>query len=119
VILSDLRLVEPSPGPDAVRCSVCGLWTEQGWHRKPSENFNAWDIMRGGGFCEWCWAMLKQRPFRLHAWLGTQGRVDDELTSLGVGYDRSRHHWSAGESRARALSSSTDGLLRWRRRQGS
>lgn len=69
--LSALRPWPALPGPDAGDCSVCGRSTEQGHRREPSESFNAWDIVRAreAFFCEWCWAMLKHRPFRLHSWL--------------------------------------------------
>jgi len=69
--LSDLHVAPALAGTESGVCSVCGLETESGHTRQPSESFNAWDLVRGGFFCEWCWGMLKHRPIRLHSWVAT------------------------------------------------
>jgi hypothetical protein len=75
--LSDLRLLPPLLGSAVVRCRICGLETERGWAVAPSEAFNAWDIVRSGepGFCEWCWALLKDPRTRKQSWLGRPGEI--------------------------------------------
>lgn len=73
--LSDLRPWPAVPGSERGTCCVCGRDTERGHRREPSESFNAWDVVRGGTFCEWCWAMLKHRPFRMHSWVAGRDGV--------------------------------------------
>jgi hypothetical protein len=77
VRLSDLQLIPPLPGTAACVCLICDRETDRGWIVSPSENFNAWDIVRDetGRFCEWCWAMLKTPACRKKSWIGTPGQI--------------------------------------------
>jgi hypothetical protein len=65
-------------GRDRCRCLVCGVDTDRGWVRPPSDAFNAWDIVHAerGAFCEWCWALLKDPRTRKLSWIGRPGRIE-------------------------------------------
>lgn len=73
--LSDLHLLPPLCGSDALTCAICGRSTSCGWAQEPSDVFSSWDTVRGCGFCEWCWALLKDGSTRRLSWIGTEGQL--------------------------------------------
>jgi len=66
---------KPTPGTAPGTCYICGRETQVGWAEAPSGTFTAWAQCYGGTVhCEFCRALLKERPFRLYSWVLTPGR---------------------------------------------
>lgn len=65
----------PVSGGDAGACYVCGLATEHGQRRPPSDAFTAWGACtRGDVLCPACAATMGCRDVRSFSWLVTPDR---------------------------------------------